>query len=145
MDIKQLKRIIKEFEESSIHKLEISEKDFTVKLEKKPDAVVQVSPVQVDNAIDASPNQNIEMKQDINNNVFVKAPLVGTFYDSPSPESDTFVSLNKKVNKGDTLFIVEAMKVMNEITAPVSGVIKMIHVQSGSMVEYGQVIMEIEE
>ncbi|XFA98133.1 acetyl-CoA carboxylase biotin carboxyl carrier protein [Candidatus Izemoplasma sp. B36] len=145
MDIKQLKRIIKEFEESSIHKLEITEKDFTVKLEKKPEPAFSVNPNQVNQAMDYESNNNIEMKQDINNNVFVKAPLVGTFYDSPSPESDSFVSINQKVNKGDTLFIVEAMKVMNEITAPVSGVIKMIHIQSGTMVEYGQVIMEIEE
>ncbi len=144
MDIKQLKRIIKEFEDSTIHKLEISENDFTVKLEKKPEPVISVNPNQVNQLYNDESN-DIEMKQDINNNVFVKAPLVGTFYDSPSPESDSFVSINQKVKQGDTLFIVEAMKVMNEITAPVSGVVKMIHVQSGAMVEYGQVIMEIEE
>ena len=144
MDIKQLKRIIKEFEDSSIHKLEISEKDFTVKLEKKPEPVISVNPNQVTQTYNDE-SSDIEMKQDINNNVFVKAPLVGTFYDSPSPESDPFISINQKVKQGDTLFIVEAMKVMNEITAPVSGVVKMIHVHSGAMVEYGQVIMEIEE
>ena len=141
MDIKRLKTIIKEFEESSIHKLEITEKDFTVKLEKKPD---NKNVVQSNLAIDVDSNKDIDIEQNLNN-VYVKAPLVGTYYNSPSPESDPFVSIGEKVEKGDTLFIVEAMKVMNEITAPVSGEIRMIHVQDGAMVEYGQVVMEIEE
>ncbi len=93
------------------------------------------------------PPETINQKQleEQNTYVLIKAPLVGTFYDSPSPESDPFVILNQKVIKGDILFIVEAMKVMNEITAPVSGVVKRIHVKSTTMVEYGQVVMEIEE
>ncbi len=148
MDLRQLKSIIKEFEESTIHKLEITEKDFTVKMEKKGnDPISPVSyqhtqgealkqiPEEISNTVD-TPDSN---------NILVKAPLVGTFYDSPSPDSDPFVIHNQKVTKGDILFIVEAMKVMNEITAPVSGVIKKILVENATMVEYGQVVMEIQE
>jgi len=145
MDLRQLKSIIKEFEESTIHKLEITEKDFTVKMEKKgndPISPVSFQHTQGDANQDIQNNTNEEY---ISDNVLVKAPLVGTFYDSPSPDSDPFVILNQKVRKGDILFIVEAMKVMNEITAPVSGVVKKISVQDASMVEYGQVVMEIQE
>lgn len=141
MDLRQLKSIIKEFEDSSVHKLEITEKDFTVKLEKKGNDIPQpVSPQFI-------PSDMTDQKliEEPNNNVLVKAPLVGTFYESSSPESDPFVIMNQRVNKGDILFIVEAMKVMNEITAPVSGVVKHIHVKNASMVDYGQVVMEIEE
>ncbi len=145
MDLRQLKSIMKEFEESTIHKLEITEKDFTVKMEKKGN-----DPVSLDSTkyipVDANDQtQGKQAKLEVNNNVFVKAPLVGTFYDSPSPESDSFVVLNQRVSKGDILFIVEAMKVMNEITAPVSGTIKRIHAETATMVEYGQVVMEIQE
>ena len=141
MDLRQLKSIIKEFEDSTVHKLEITEKDFTVKLEKKGNDVP--SPVSFQNI----PTETVHQSQleEVNHNFLVKAPLVGTFYDSPSPESDPFVILNQKVNKGDILFIVEAMKVMNEITAPVSGVVKRINARSATIVEYGQVVMEIEE
>lgn len=141
MDLRQLKSIIKEFEDSTVHKLEITEKDFTVKLEKKGNDLP--SPASIQNM----PTETLKPQQleELNNFVMIKAPLVGTFYDSPSPESDPFVILNQKVNKGDILFIVEAMKVMNEITAPVAGVVKRIHVKSATMVEYGQVVMEIEE
>ncbi len=143
MDLRQLKSIMKEFEDSTIHKLEISEKDFTVKLEKKTnESSTMISqsnpPIEV-------VNQTQEITSETNNHVLVKAPLVGIFYDSPSPDSDPFITLNKTVKKGDVLFIVEAMKVMNEITSPVTGIVKKICVSNSTMVEYGQVVLEIEE
>ncbi|MCD6482438.1 MAG: acetyl-CoA carboxylase biotin carboxyl carrier protein subunit, partial [Candidatus Izimaplasma sp.] len=80
-----------------------------------------------------------------NENYLIKAPLVGIFYCAPSPDSEPFVRVNQKVNKGDVLFIVEAMKVMNEITSPVSGTIAKINVKDATMVEFDQVVMEIKE
>jgi acetyl-CoA carboxylase biotin carboxyl carrier protein len=149
MDLRQLKSIIKEFEDSKVFKLEITEKDLTVKLEKEQTAFAPVSSqyIPTEPVVSVSPVSNEEKNTtiEINNFVQIKAPLVGTFYDSPSPDSGPFVVLNQNVNKGDVLFIVEAMKVMNEITSPVSGVVKCIHVQNATMVEYGQVVMEIEE
>jgi acetyl-CoA carboxylase biotin carboxyl carrier protein len=143
MDLRQLKSIMKEFEESTIHKLEISEKDFTVKLEKKGND--PMNPVSQSYTPIEVVNQTEEIKTEINSNVLIKAPLVGTFYDSSSPDSESFISLNKKVSKGDVLFIVEAMKVMNEITSPVSGIVRKIHVSNATVVEFGQVVLEIEE
>ncbi|HOO43551.1 MAG TPA: acetyl-CoA carboxylase biotin carboxyl carrier protein [Bacillota bacterium] len=147
MDLRQLKSIIKEFEESTIHKLEITEKDFTVKMEKKgSDPISPVSyPSNTQNPMVDDTSVNISRTEPDNDYIKVKAPLVGTYYESPSPDSDPFVVLNQKVNKGDILFIVEAMKVMNEITAPVSGTVKRINVENATMVEYGQIIMEIQE
>jgi len=149
MDLRQIRNLMKEFEESKIHKLEINDKDFSIKLEKE------------DNKFFSSPSQlpmssfteNVQVKEEgsgveleeTNNNYLVKAPLVGTFYHSPSPESEPFVRINQKVNIGDVLFIVEAMKVMNEITSPVSGTIVSINAKDTSMVEYDQVVMEIKE
>jgi len=147
MDLRQIRNLMKEFEESNIHKLEINDKDFSIKLEKE------------DNKFFSTPSQlpissfteNVQVKEEgseveeTNNNYLVKAPLVGTFYHSPSPESEPFVRINQKVNIGDVLFIVEAMKVMNEITSPVKGTIVSINAKDTSMVEYDQVVMEIKE
>ncbi len=141
MDLRQLKNIMKEFEESSIHKLEIIEKDFTVKLEKKSQDPYSPVTAQADYSDKLLKHDKSLEKEYIP----VVAPLVGIFYDSPSPDSDSFVEENQHVDKGDVLFIVEAMKVMNEILAPVSGVVKKINVKNATMVEYGQVVMEIEE
>lgn len=75
----------------------------------------------------------------------VKSPLVGTFYASSSPDAKAYVQVGDHVSKGTTLCIIEAMKVMNEIKAPVDGVIQKILVQTNDMVEYDQVLMTIEE
>ena len=147
MDLRQIKNLMKEFEDSKIHKLEINDKDFSIKLEKEvitfsatpstqttvvaaPAATTVVSPVE-------------EVVENLN--VLVKAPLVGTFYERPSPDANAFVREGQKISKGDTLFIVEAMKVMNEITAPVDGTIVKINISDATMVEFGQVVMEIKE
>lgn len=142
MDIKLFKKILKEFENSSIYKLEVSENDFSVKMEKN---TVPMNEVNVSDKLffdKKSINQekleeNVTLKS-------VESPLVGTFYDSPSPESSAFIKVDQHVNEGDILCIVEAMKVMNEIRSPFSGVVKKINVSNETMVEYGQVLVEIE-
>ena len=75
----------------------------------------------------------------------VEAPLVGIFYAAPAPEEPPFIEVGQSVRKGDTLFIIEAMKTMNEIPAPCDGTISHILAQSGDMVEYGQVVVVMEE
>lgn len=79
-----------------------------------------------------------------NNWVEVKSPMVGTFYRSPSPEAPAYVEVGSKVSKGQTLCILEAMKLMNELEAEVAGVVREIAVDNGQPVEYGQVLFRIE-
>lgn len=74
----------------------------------------------------------------------VEAPLVGIFYSAPAPEEPPFIEVGQQVKKGDTLFIIEAMKTMNEITAPCDGIVSRILAQNGDMVEYKQVLVVIE-
>jgi acetyl-CoA carboxylase biotin carboxyl carrier protein len=75
----------------------------------------------------------------------VTAPMVGTFYAASSPGSPPFVQVGDRVQPGDTLCIIEAMKMMNQIEAEVSGVIKSIRVQNGEPVEYGQVLFVVDQ
>lgn len=74
----------------------------------------------------------------------VEAPLVGIFYSAPAPEEPPFIEVGQQVKKGDTLFIIEAMKTMNEITAPCDGTVSRILAQNGDMVEYKQLLVVIE-
>ena len=74
----------------------------------------------------------------------VEAPLVGIFYSAPAPEEPPFIEVGQQVKKGDTLFIIEAMKTINEITAPCDGTVSRILAQNGDMVEYKQVLVVIE-
>lgn len=147
MDFRQIKNIMKEFEDSQIHKIEICDGEFSIKMEKesKNNPIVN-TPLVLDNSfIDTKSVKELEQVEitEVNNNVLVKSPLVGTYYQASSPDSEPFVEINKKVNKGDVLFIVEAMKVMNEITSPVSGTIVKISAKDNTMVEFNQVVIEI--
>lgn len=148
MDLRQIKNLMKEFEDSSIHKLEINDKEFSIKLEKEATVFSSSSPI-LERAQQPLPVQEVAVPVSeevvVNDNVEVKAPLVGTFYAAPSPDSDPFVQVGKTVKQGDVLFIIEAMKVMNEITSPVSGTIAKMNVQDGTMVEFGEVVLEIKE
>ena len=78
--------------------------------------------------------------QQLEDVVYIKAPLVGTFYRAPSPESAPFVEIESEVKKGDTLCIVEAMKVMNEIKSDYNGTVKEILIENATPTEYGQVL-----
>jgi acetyl-CoA carboxylase biotin carboxyl carrier protein len=84
-----------------------------------------------------------QVSQEVENIVYVKSPLVGTFYRAPSPKSMPFVQEGQKVKKGDILCIIEAMKVMNEIKSEYDGTIKEILVENGKPVEFGQVLFII--
>jgi len=136
MDFKQIQSIIKDFENSNITHLEIEFDNFKIKLEK--DNVPKA--VYVKEESEVKPN---EVKEKETTGFQVKSPLVGTFYAASNPQEEPFVKVGQHVNKGDTLCIIQAMKIMNEITSPVSGVIEAIHVNNGEAVGFDEVIMTI--
>lgn len=150
MDLRQIKNLMKEFEDSKIHKLEIKDNEFSILLEKENNSTYVSSPsfAPVGSFVDTSSakeqGQKVE-EVEVNDNILVRSPLVGTFYQAPSPDSEPFVKVNQNVSKGDVLFIVEAMKVMNEITSPVNGTVVSINVKDTNMVEFDQLVMEIKE
>ncbi len=149
MDLRQIKNLMKEFEDSKIHKLEIKDNEFSILLEKENNKFVSspsFAPVGsfTETTTVKEQGQSV-MEEEVNDNLLVRSPLVGTYYQAPSPDSEVFAKLNQKVNKGDVLFIVEAMKVMNEITSPVNGTVVSINVKDATMVEFDQIVMEIKE
>jgi acetyl-CoA carboxylase biotin carboxyl carrier protein len=142
MDLRKLKKLIDLVQESGIAELEITEGEEKVKIVKG--GVVSVAAAQpvpiaaapaAATAPPAAPATEPEPGQEGH---VVKAPMVGTFYRSPSPDAKVFVEVGQAVKEGDTICIIEAMKLMNEIEADASGVVKAILVENGQPVEYGQ-------
>ena len=154
MDIRKVKKLIEMLDESGIAEIEITEGEESVRISRHPTGVaaapvaVAAAPVAAAApaplaAPAASPVAAAAEPEE--EGYAVKAPMVGTFYSSPSPGSPMFVQIGDRVNEGDTLCIVEAMKMMNQIEADVSGTIKSIRLQNGDPVEYGQIMFVIDQ
>jgi len=144
MDLRKLKKLIDLVQESGIAELEITEGEEKVKIVKG--GVVSVSPGPAPAPVAATAAQSgpptaapaaVPEAQAIEGHV-VKAPMVGTFYRSPSPDAKAFVEVGQSIKEGQTICIIEAMKLMNEIEADAGGVVKAILVENGQPVEYGQ-------
>ena len=143
MNIKDIKALASVLQQADLTALEYSEGDMHIKLERNP-GVVTLPVAQPYCETIAAPVQNTtEEKNDFNNMNEVKAPIVGVFYAAPAPGAAPFVKVGDTVEKGQVVCLIEAMKLMNDITAPVSGRIVDICAQDGVVVEYGQTIMKI--
>jgi acetyl-CoA carboxylase biotin carboxyl carrier protein len=146
VDITQIRKLIRLIQSSDVTEIEVTEGDRTVRVSRQgmvaTAPVVQhvaAAPVAAPAAAAAAPAAAAVLEDE---NI-VASPMVGTFYRSPSPDSDSFVSEGSKVKKGDTLCIIEAMKLMNEIEAEYDGVVEKIFLENASPVEYGQSLFVI--
>ena len=152
MDLRKLKKLIDLVQESGIAELEITEGEEKVKIVKGGEATV--TPVAAAaappaaapaaGAAAAPAAAAAAAEEPAQPGHVLKAPMVGTFYRSPSPEAKPFVEVGQNVKAGETVCIIEAMKLMNEIEADATGMIKAILVESGQPVEYGQPLLIIE-
>ncbi|MDS0527013.1 acetyl-CoA carboxylase biotin carboxyl carrier protein [Clostridium sp. SHJSY1] len=165
MNFKEVKELIDSINSSDIALFEIKTADIEIKMDKSLNRVSGAATKEVvttENIVTKSSEVNLDKK--VENEVVVKttevlveseeidddlsiitSPMVGTFYSASSPDNDSFVKVGDSINVGDTLCIVEAMKLMNEIEAEIKGTIKKILVKDGDMVEYGQPIFKVKE
>jgi acetyl-CoA carboxylase biotin carboxyl carrier protein len=146
MDLRKLKKLIDLVQESGIAELEITEGEEKVKIVKGGGVSVSQAPLApahappapppaAAGASAAAPAAKPEAGQEGH---VLKAPMVGTFYRSPSPDAKAFIEVGQPIKEGQTICIIEAMKLMNEIESDASGVVKAILVENGQPVEYGQ-------
>ena len=156
MEYEKIKQLMQDMGNSKLTSIDIDFPDGTkirMKKEAKPETIVInqegiAKNVQHSNdsnilkTIENTNNEQTELKEEKGN--IVKSPMVGTFYLKPSPTSNPYVEVGKEVKKGDTLCIIEAMKLMNEIESEYSGKIAEILVKDGEVVEYGTPLMRIE-
>ena len=145
MDIRKIKTLIEMLEESNLNEIEVSQGDESVRISKGKDPLDYIENNQINTSISSqekvSKNED-ESRKFVGNQV--KAPLVGTFYRKPSPESDPFVKVGDIVKKGQVLCIIEAMKMINEIKSEFDGEVSSIEIEDGQPVEFGQTIIVIQ-
>jgi acetyl-CoA carboxylase biotin carboxyl carrier protein len=153
MDIRKVKKLIELLDESGIAEIEITEGEESVRISRysqsapvapaAPAPVATAAPAAAAPAPAAAP---VAAPAEPDEEGFlITAPMVGTFYAASSPGAAPYVQVGDRVNEGDTLCIIEAMKMMNQIEADVSGVVKSIRVQNGEPVEYGQTLIVIDQ
>lgn len=130
MDTEKIKQVVQIFERSQCSSMNLECEEMKIQLEKENNSIENSQEV-----------QELESKEMIS----LKSPLVGTFYCAPGPNQDPYVEIGQKVNVGDTLCILEAMKSMNEIKASQTGIVTDILVNDGDLVEYDQVLIQMRE
>jgi acetyl-CoA carboxylase biotin carboxyl carrier protein len=152
MDIRKVKKLIELLDESGIAEIEITEGEESVRISRysqSAPAAPVAAPIAVAAPVAAAPAAPAEAAPAApdpeDDGFLITAPMVGTFYAASSPGAAPYVQVGDRVNEGDTLCIIEAMKMMNQIESDVSGVVKSIRVQNGEPVEYGQTLIVIDQ
>ena len=140
------KSIIKELsdylEEFNLTEIEITEKDTKIKVSKNNVSISNQAATTSANI--SARNENISEKPNVKSSTEITSPIIGTAYHAPEPGAKKFVEIGKKIKKGDTIMIVEAMKTMNHVPSTADGVVKEICVEDGHPVEFGQTIIILE-
>ena len=137
--IKELSNYLDEF---NLTEIEITEKDTKIKVSKN-NVSISNQPVATSANISAG-NENVSERPNVKSGTEITSPIIGTAYHSPEPGAKKFVEIGKKIKKGDTIMIVEAMKTMNHVPSTADGVVKEICVEDGHPVEFGQTIIILE-
>ncbi len=147
MDLRKLKTLIDLVSESNVSELEITEAEGKIRIVKGGVAMVQHYAAQAPMAmpvVASAPVAEVVAVAPVETGHIVKSPMVGTFYRSASPGAKMFVEIGSAVKQGETVCIIEAMKILNEIEADKSGVVTQILCENGQAVEYGQPLFVIE-
>ena len=137
--IKELSEYLEEF---NLTEIEITEKDTKIKVSKNTVSISN-QPAATSANISAK-NENVSVKPNVKSGTEITSPIIGTAYHAPEPGAKKFVEIGKKIKKGDTIMIVEAMKTMNHVPSTSDGVVKEICVDDGHPVEFGQTIIVLE-
>ena len=149
MDIRKVKKLMELLEQSGMAEIEIKEGEESVKISRFGNAPLMTSTVSQKPAAVVAPSK-VESKStaasknsDVSGNL-ISSPMVGTYYSAPSPSAKPFITVGQQVKKGDTVGIIEAMKIMNQIEADQSGTVVEILVNDGEAVEFGQALIVIQ-
>ena len=150
MDLRKIKKLIEMLQESDLNEIEVKEGEESVRINRKKDNVVHTSiaPTTVSSNVahnKVQPSIETETDEDSSYLTKITSPMVGTFYRKPSPDAEPFIEVGQFIKKGDTVCIIEAMKMMNQVKSQVDGKIISINVGDGEPVEFDQELISIEE
>lgn len=145
LNLDELKNLIATLEEGGVSEFEYEDESSRVRLSfAKGAPVVAAAPTTLSSAAPAQAAAAASVSDDADA-VFITSPFVGTFYRSPSPDADSFTDVGKAIKPGQTLCIVEAMKLMNEIESDISGTVIEVLVENGNSVEFGQKLFKVKK
>ena len=133
---KLIRELVENLEEFGLTELEYSEKDTKIKVSRQIQTSQNISPTVI--------TEKNSKKVETVSGTEVKSPIIGTAYLAPEPGAKKFIEIGKKIKKGDTVMIVEAMKTMNHVPSPKDGIVKSVNVEDGQPVEYGQTLAVID-
>ena len=155
MDIRKIKKLIEMLEESQLNEIEITEGEESIRLSRSGPVAQMLAPPPMMPAMPTAHTADPAISTPVasaptgepasDSGSTVCSPMVGTFYASPNPDSNAYVELGSQVTAGDTLCMIEAMKIFNQVEAEVSGIVRKILKSSGDPVEFGEVLFVIEE
>ena len=153
MDLRKIKKLIEMLQESDLNEIEVKEGEESVRINRKKESVIHAStPISVGQNLnqssaplpqtDSSEMENGQATEDLN---LITSPMVGTFYRKPAPDKEPFIEVGQTVKKGDTVCIIEAMKMMNQVKSEFDGKVIAINIEDGDPVEFGQELISIEK
>jgi len=153
MDLRKIKKLIEMLQESDLNEIEVKEGEESVRINRKKESVIHAStPISVGQNLnqssaplpqtDSSEMENGQAAEDLNH---ITSPMVGTFYRKPAPDKEPFIEIGQTVKKGDTVCIIEAMKMMNQVKSEFDGKVIAINIEDGDPVEFGQELISIEK
>ncbi len=142
MDLRKIKKLIEMLQESDLNEIEVKEGEESVRINRKKEKHIVQSVVK---PFKNEVNQDEDAKsEDPNNLDIITSPMVGTFYRKPAPDKEPFVQVGQKISKGDTVCIIEAMKMMNQVKSEFDGTVISIDIEDGEPVEFNQTLISIE-
>ena len=149
MNLEKIQKLINMFQEADISELEVEDDEVSICIKNETKVQIANQPVQqpsvpAQQEAAQTEQESEESEEATGNSQKIEAPMVGTFYRAPAPDADPFVDVGSQIGEGDTLCIIEAMKLMNEIEADTNGEIVEILVEDGESVEYGQPLFVVE-
>lgn len=153
MDLRKIKKLIEMLQESDLNEIEVKEGEESVRINRKKESVIHAStPISVGQNLNQSSaplpqtdNSEIENGQAAEDLDHITSPMVGTFYRKPAPDKEPFIEVGQTVKKGDTVCIIEAMKMMNQVKSEFDGKVIAINIEDGDPVEFGQELISIEK
>lgn len=153
MDLRKIKKLIEMLQESDLNEIEVKEGEESVRINRKKESVIHTStPIPVGQNLNLSSaplpqtdSSEIESEQAAEDLNHITSPMVGTFYRKPAPDKEPFIEVGQTVKKGDTVCIIEAMKMMNQVKSEFDGKVIAINIEDGDPVEFGQELISIEK
>lgn len=153
MDLRKIKKLIEMLQESDLNEIEVKEGEESVRINRKKESVIHTStPISAGQNLNQSSaplphtdSSEIESEQAAEDLNHITSPMVGTFYRKPAPDKEAFIEVGQTVKKGDTVCIIEAMKMMNQVKSEFDGKVIAINIEDGDPVEFGQELISIEK